>query len=203
MTSPLGELSIDFRSDHKNYLRPLRGRAQELLSRALGAGKDGLRVLDGTAGLAQDAVMLARLGFEVTAIEQNEKIFVLLEQALTEVRNSDLREDWVDRLNFQFSSLQSWSAQSRLALGIDVIYLDPMFPEKKKSALPPLRMQIFQLLLGHENEEDSRALLLAALNIPANRVVLKRANKAPPLLAGVIHSYQGSKVRYDLYKKKL
>jgi len=72
-----------------------------------------------------------------------------------------------------------------------------MFPEKKKSALPRKEMRIFRKWVGEDL--DALDLLQAALRSSAERVVVKRPIKAPALQEGVIHSFEGKTVRYDLY----
>ncbi|MCK4706852.1 MAG: class I SAM-dependent methyltransferase, partial [Gammaproteobacteria bacterium] len=80
----------------------------------------------------------------------------------------------------------------------DIIYLDPMYPERKKSALVKKDMQILQHLLG--KDENSEALLETALSYAKERVVVKRPVHAPCLTqtkpATSIHS---KKTRYDIY----
>jgi len=60
----------------------------------------------------------------------------------------------------------------------DVIYLDPMYPEKKKSASVKKNMQMLQKLLGHDLDTDE--VLSAALLKADKRVVVKRPKGAPP-----------------------
>ena len=79
----------------------------------------------------------------------------------------------------------------------DVVYLDPMFPERTKSAAVKKK---FQLL--HHLEQPCAAeetLVEAALAARPRKVVIKRPVKGP-LLAGVKPSYQlaGKAVRYDV-----
>ena len=78
-----------------------------------------------------------------------------------------------------------------------VLYLDPMFPEKNKTALPRKEMQIFRGWVGAD--EDSAELLKLALQLPVDRIVVKRPLRAEPLLDKVTHSFEGKTVRYDLY----
>ncbi len=85
----------------------------------------------------------------------------------------------------------------------DVLYLDPMFPHKKKSALVKKEMQAFQQLLGPDL--DSERLMDAALEFPAKRVVVKRPANAPELsnALGVkpIGNIPSKKHRFDIYQK--
>ena len=80
----------------------------------------------------------------------------------------------------------------------DVVYLDPMYPHKKKSALVKKEMRIFQQLLG--GDEDADKLLAPALKLALNRVVVKRPDSAPwldnvkPNMA-----IESKKHRFDVY----
>ncbi len=78
-----------------------------------------------------------------------------------------------------------------------VLYLDPMFPEKNKTALPRKEMQIFRGWVGAD--ADSLELLKLAMQLPVDRIVVKRPMRAEPLLDKVTHSFIGKTVRYDLY----
>lgn len=80
----------------------------------------------------------------------------------------------------------------------DVIYLDPMFPARTKSAAVKKRFQLLHHLEHPcENEEE---LLSAAMNIRPRKIVVKRMAKGP-FLAGKKPSYsiKGKSIRYDCY----
>jgi 16S rRNA (guanine1516-N2)-methyltransferase len=84
------------------------------------------------------------------------------------------------------------------AQSYDVIYLDPMYPERSKSVLAKKEMQMLQKLIGHE--EDAEHLLTAALAAAGKRVVVKRPKTAPPLAdSSPTHSLSGKTTRYDVY----
>ena len=85
------KFSIDFNHDPLNYQKKKLSLKSELISRALGAGANGLRLLDLTAGLGIDAVFLAQLGFQVTAIERNPLIYLCLENAWQTCQYQDLK----------------------------------------------------------------------------------------------------------------
>jgi 16S rRNA (guanine1516-N2)-methyltransferase len=60
-----------------------------------------------------------------------------------------------------------------------VIYIDPMYPRRKKSALVKKDMQILQRL--HDEDNDAAALLENALLYAIKRVVVKRPIQAEAL----------------------
>ncbi|MBF3116629.1 class I SAM-dependent methyltransferase, partial [Pseudomonas aeruginosa] len=82
-----------------------------------------------------------------------------------------------------------------------VIYLDPMFPHRDKSALVKKEMRLFRPLVG--DDLDAPALLQAALALASHRVVVKRPRKAP-IIEGPKPGYslEGKSSRYDIYPKK-
>ena len=84
-----------------------------------------------------------------------------------------------------------------IAAGGSYVYLDPMFPERTKSAAVKKKFQLLHHLEQPCTDEES--LVEAALAVHPRKVVIKRPVKGP-LLAGVKPSYQlaGKAVRYDV-----
>lgn len=185
--------AIDFKNDRQNYHKRKSSLKNELISRALGAGKHGKKILDLSAGMAQDAVFLAQLGYEVLAVERSPLLFLALQEALKHQAVDGLRIQFADALDYLSCSPEP----------ADVIYFDPMFPEKnKKSALPRQEMVIFKKLVGAD--EDAAQVLQAALVYPGvHRVVVKRPLKAPWLAdLKPQGSVEGKIIRFDIYGVK-
>lgn len=85
-------------------------------------------------------------------------------------------------------------------ISADVIYLDPMFPRRKKKALVKKEMQILQALLGPADEEEATLLLDRALRCAGQRVVVKRPRISHPLGGrSPDRSFVGRSHRFDLY----
>lgn len=184
------KLRIDFENDTENYSKHKSSIASEPLSRALGAGKKGLRVLDLSAGMAVDAVFLAQLGYQVTAIERNPLLYLANSNAL---KNCSL--EW--KKNLQFIHSEALHFLKTTNLDLDVCYFDPMFPQKKKSALPKQEMVLFKNLVG--SDLDAADVLQFAIDSKKfNRCVVKRPLSAEPLVpaSGAI---EGKIIRYDIY----
>lgn len=194
------DLKIDFLHDHVHYTRKKHRGKSEIIAKALGAGKGIKQVLDLTCGLAQDAFFLAQLGFRVRAFERSKPVFGVLQESLERARAEAPEREDLARLTIELRDskefLQSleWKEMGDESFSI---YLDPMFPEKKKSALPRKEMQIFRTLVGEDG--DAGELLQLALRTSCDRVVVKRPLKAEPLAEGVIHRFEGTTIRYDLY----
>ncbi|MGX5200512.1 class I SAM-dependent methyltransferase [Aliikangiella sp. IMCC44632] len=179
-------------------------KSNEIIAKALGC-KSHFRptVLDATAGMGRDALIMAMLGCKVEMHERNWAIFELLKDALqrlfqdpdyTAIRNklSLSKENSIE-------SLQGTSAKQHIEIDkFDVIYLDPMFPERKKTALVKKEMRLFKLLAGED--PDSSQLFLNAINSGVKRVVVKRPKGAPFLNESKpSHQILAKKFRYDIY----
>lgn len=183
-------LRIDFCSGSLEHRRKSSLGKNQILSKALGLKYNPKNILDATAGLGKDAFTFAALGLSVTAIEENPLIYLLLRDAHLRLIERD--PELASRLVFKFGSAIDFFSDQ-----FDVIYLDPMFPEKKKTALSSGDLQWLQELV--QTPSDTKQLLAQALAKTNRRVVVKRPLKAAPLGEPVSHSFRGKSVRYDMY----
>lgn len=158
------------------------------------------RVLDATAGLGRDAFVLATLGCEMVLFERQPLIAALLEDGLRRgCEDAEVRAI-VERMRLQQGNaielMRQWQGEPP-----QVIYLDPMFPHREKSALVKKEMRLFRPFVG--DDLDAGALLEQALALASHRVVVKRPRKAPTIDgANPGYSLQGKSSRYDIYPKK-
>lgn len=189
----LGPLHLDFLADFRLYRRRGNKGKKELIVRALGLEKKTDQILDSTLGLGSDSLFLVQLGFHVIGIERSPIIYMLLKDAW----NRSFSEQSAVTGTFKIIFGDSRNVIPKLKEHFRAIYIDPMFPEKKKTALPKREMQIFKKWLGPDL--DGFQLLQVALNSRAERVIVKRPLKAEPLAEGSIHQFEGTTVRYDLY----
>lgn len=168
----------------------------ELLVRASKIkGKAGtLTAVDATAGLGEDAFLLAAAGFSVQLYERDPVIAALLQDALC--RAAAVLELAAIAGRMQLFGTDSLTALPQLAIPPDVILLDPMFPARQKSALIKKKFQLLQQL--EQPCTDEEALLDAALAAHPRKVVIKRPLKGP-YLAGrkPDYSLRGKAIRYD------
>jgi 16S rRNA (guanine1516-N2)-methyltransferase len=199
---PLGEgspgpVAVDFGSPGMRRRR--RGGHNEALGRAVGVGKwSPLSVLDGTAGLGRDSFILADLGCQVLMLESSPVVFALLEDGLKRARMADDR--WLRqvsaRLELRRADAVDWLSQPA-DHSVDVVYLDPMFPARRKSARVKKEMWLLQQLLDTPGQQPVLALALARSR---RRVVVKRPAKAPPLEERApAFAIPGKTVRFDVY----
>lgn len=193
-------------------------------------GRERLRVIDATAGMGEDSLLLAATGCEVTLYEQDPVIAALLQdtmrRALEEVAlheivmrmqlvegdsighlrrlgeaatGSDVQEGDVGHdCSTLIASAATMAGSDEALKRPDVIYLDPMFPERQKSGLVKKKFQLIHYLEAPaENEE---ALMQAAIAARPFKIVVKRPAKGP-YLAGLKPSYSldGKAIRYDCY----
>ena len=153
-------------------------------------------IIDTTTGFCGDAVLLALMGFQVTAIERSPIISILLRDGMRRAKE-DVKL-W-DALNNRLHIIEG-DAKHLLQThqGVDAVYIDTMFPQKKKkSPLPPGHIQLLSQIVGPDSDADS--LFCAARNTKAKRVVVKRPNYATSMGDDPIAVYKGKQVRYEVY----
>ena len=197
--SPVGPVSAEFTRGafgHRSAM-PLR---QEALVRAVGFRGTPLEVVDATAGLGRDAMVLAVAGGRVVAIEHHPVTHALLADGLARAeRDPELAIVIRERLTL----LHADAAEYLIARATppDVVYLDPMFPERTGSAVAKKELRMLGLLAAPT--EDADTLFAAALASGASRIVVKRPRLAPPLTAPgappVTTRLLGRSSRFDVY----
>lgn len=192
-----GPVTVDFGAADMRHRR--QSGHNELLGRAVGVGKkSSLHVVDATAGLGRDSFVLADLGCHVLMCERNPLIQSLLSDGLARAVRGD---SWLQEVAGRMVLWQGDStlAPQRVDDPRDVIYLDPMFPARDKSAAVKKEMALFQFLLQDDNQ-DQAGLLHWALAQDVARVVVKRPPKAGFLdELKPSHSIKGKAVRYDVH----
>ncbi|MCE0918171.1 class I SAM-dependent methyltransferase [Pseudomonas sp. NMI760_13] len=196
-----GPVRVDFVEGQAAHRRLYGGGNGQMIAKAVGIAQ-GVRpqVLDATAGLGKDAFVLASLGCQMTLIERQPLIAALLEDGLARARGDEEIGPIVARMRLltgnAIERMRAWEGEAP-----QVIYLDPMFPHRDKSALVKKEMRVFRPLVG--DDLDAPALLEAALALATHRVVVKRPRKAPVIEgAKPSHSLEGKSSRYDIYPKK-
>ncbi len=196
-----GAVRVDFVEGAVAHRRLFGGGSGQMIAKAVGV-QPGVRpqVLDATAGLGKDAFVLASLGCEMGLIERQPIIAALLADGLARAEGDAEVGQIVARMRLYNGNAIEVMGAWRDAPP-QVIYLDPMFPHREKSALVKKEMRLFRPLVG--DDLDAPALLAQALALATHRVVVKRPRKAPSI-EGVkpSHSLEGKSSRYDIYPKK-
>lgn len=195
----VGAVVVDFASNAATHRRKHGGGRGEAVAKAVGLkGQKTWRVLDATAGLGRDAFVLASLGCKLDMIERSPIVAALLQDGLNRAASDIELSAWLP----EHMQLHHGVATELLAnwQGIqpDVVYLDPMFPHRKKSAAVKKEMRLFQQLLGPD--EDADLLLAPALALAKKRVVVKRPAGAPYLADQKPDIEMAGKAnRFDIY----
>jgi len=170
-----GLVFVDFASGSVAHRRKFGGGKGQSIAKAVGikAGVE-LHVIDATAGLGRDAFVLASLGCKVDMVERSSIAAALLQDGLERAYlDSEIGEWMQQRMRLTHASGYEYLQNNQA----DIVYLDPMFPHKKKSALVKKEMRVFQGVVGADLDADD--LLDVALAAAKYRVVVKRPDYAP------------------------
>ncbi|MGE8502753.1 MAG: class I SAM-dependent methyltransferase [Pseudomonas sp.] len=196
-----GPVRVDFVEGAAAHRRQFGGGSGQMIAKAVGV-QPGVRpnVLDATAGLGRDAFVLASLGCRMTLIERQPLVAALLEDGLQRAALDLEVAPIAERMRLftgnAIELMRNWQGEAP-----QVIYLDPMFPHRDKSALVKKEMRLFRPFVG--DDLDAPALLEAALALATHRVVVKRPRKAPAIEGGKPgYVLEGKSSRYDIYPKK-
>ncbi|KMN34424.1 16S rRNA methyltransferase [Chromobacterium sp. LK1] len=200
-TGKHGAVYAEFVEGAAKHRREQGGGRGQPVAKAIGlkGAKELPYVVDATAGLGRDSFVLAGLGCRVTLVERSPVAAALLADALQRAAAHPDTADIAARMHLVHASSIAWLASLSEAERPDVVFVDPMFPDTdKKSAAAKKDMQAFQQVIG--DDQDSAALLQAAIAAAKNRVVVKR-----PRLGAAIEGVKpsavldGKSTRFDLY----
>jgi len=192
------ELCINFSDKKLNYRRQHTSLKQETLTRAAGLkAHTNPILLDATAGLGRDAFIIASFGFKIYLLERNPIIHALLDDALKRGLSDENISQIIQRMELIHTNSINFLQEPTVKP--DIIFIDPMFPARNKSALPQKSMQIFQEIIGKDSDEDQ--LLDQALACATRRVVVKRPRLAQPIIAKYPPDFSlaGKSSRFDVY----
>lgn len=169
---------------HKNFFYK-NSVYKQPLARAIGIKKNGTPsiVLDATAGLMGDTLLIHSLGVKIEAMERNPLVSLLIVNALKNCESGI-------EIPFYFQSALD------LEQAYPVIFFDPMYGEKNTKASPKKEMQVFRNLVG---EDIDRITVAKHLRQYCERLVVKRSVKASPLLENPNMSFGSKSTCYDVY----
>ena len=191
---------LELRGDFRQLLpRVLDGHLQhEKLLRAARSRDlpDHPMAVDATAGLGEDAFILACSGYSVVLCEYNPVIAALLEDTLERAKKDPDLAGFARRM--QLIKEDGVSVLRHLDRNPDLVYLDPMFPARQKAGMSKKKLQLLKKLeMPCAREEE---LMAAAQAARPGRIVVKRPVKGP-VLAGKrpSHSIECKNVRFDCY----
>lgn len=195
-----GPVYVDFAAGAVAHRRRFGGGRNQPLARAVGLkGGATPTVVDATAGLGRDAFVLASLGCTVQLIERAPIIAALLRDGLQRAaRTPDIGLLVTERLHLITADGRDYLRGLAESQRPEVVYLDPMYPHRQKTALVKKEMRLLRQWVG--DDDDAPELLAAALCCAQRRVVVKRPRQAP-MLAGPPPGFQivAPNTRFDIY----
>lgn len=192
--NPKLKSTVDFLKGRLAYRSQQHINGENLVKACRIKGQNDVSVLDATCGFGKDAFLLSCAGFDVMASESNPVVHTLLLDALQRYQNETGQMPFKLHLN--------WAQKLTPAAWPQVIYLDPMFPEREKSAAVKKDMQLFHRLHGlHAQEIDN--LFSWALDHAEQKVVIKRPVRSK-IVNNLKPTYQitGKACRFDVYQCK-
>lgn len=195
----LKPLIVDFLSGKLAYRREHASLRNEALARALGLNhQESPIILDATGGLGRDSFILASLGFKIYILERSPILFALLRDGIMRALGNKHVAPIVERLLLFNVDAKEWLRDPPVVP--DLVYMDPMFPHRQKTALVKKEMQFLQDVIGED--EDALELFNAAFSCAKKRVVVKRPRLATSLIEKAPNfSLQGASSRFDVYLK--
>lgn len=194
-----GPVRVDWLNGRSGHRR--RQGGAELLVKAIGLARASrpLQVLDATAGLGEDALVLAGFDCELTLFERSPVIAELLADGMARASEEPALAARLGRMRLERGDAAVWLEEHPAS--VDVVYLDPMFPEKRNSAAVRKEMQLARTVVG--DDADAEALLAAGLAAARHRVVVKRPRRAAALPGPTPSTtVEGRSSRFDVYSRK-
>lgn len=190
---------IDFETSRLHIRHKAANPGVEPIARAVGLKHIAIpTVLDATAGMGTDAYLLAVLGCRVALAERSVVMALLLEDAMAAALQN--ANSVASMHKMQLIKMDAMALLARMQGCFDVIYLDPMYPHRKKSALQKRAMRVLRALVG--DDVDAEQLLLIAIQSARYRVVVKRPIHAPHLGERTpSFMIKGRSTRFDVYQK--
>ncbi len=172
----------------------------EMLARACRIRpNEPIRICDATAGWCQDTSLLLSLGAEVWLCERSTWMQWLIEDGiLRAAHDPEHRCTWLGQLHWTAMSALHWLPSVGRG-ACDVVYLDPMYPDRQRQARPSKAMAVLHQMLPDDLEQEPE-LLTSARQVAKQRVVVKRPRHAP-FMAEIQphHQVLGQSSRFDIY----
>ena len=131
----LGAIYVDFVGGTMAHRRKFGGGRGEAVAKAVGIkGSELPTVIDATAGLGRDAFVLASIGCQVRLVERHPVVFLLLQDGLNRAYQDEEIGEMLQQ-NLHLLNVHHINELDPNTDYADVVYLDPMYPHKQKSAL--------------------------------------------------------------------
>jgi len=190
------QLTLDFVGGSMGHRLRSGGRGGAL-RRAFGfSNGNAPAIIDATAGLGRDAVLLASMGARLTMVERSPVVHALLRDALDRACASGPE---FAAIGGRITLLHGDAKELLPTLTPEAVLVDPMHPPRKNTALVKMEMRLLRQLVGAD--PDALELMQVALACAQKRVVLKWPQHAAPLpgLRKPSHQIFGKTTRYDVF----
>lgn len=186
-------LKLDFLKGTINY-RLQRVHHEKHLKKAIGKNKEPQLILDGTAGLLSDTLILLSLGHKVIACEQSKYIYLLISDA---VRRAEGQLDFLENLILvNQNSIDVYLEKEN----IDIVYLDPLFPQDKKQLKRSKSIYALRDILNLEKIVTNDDKLFMEFNkLKPKKIILKRPLKSEIIYNTPNYQVKGKSTRFDIY----
>ena len=189
----LTPLKIDIQKGALGW-RLARAQHETHLKKAIGKTDRPLRILDATAGLLGDSMIMLALGHSVTAYEQSKILYTILNYQLNQLSETDS-----NLLNFKLINSNVCETNFN-EKSFDVIYFDPMYPEDKASSARRSDLKKVNSILEIEGlASDPESTFTYLRNIPSTKLIVKRPLKADAFKGSINYQVLGKSVRFDIY----
>ena len=186
-------LHVDFLSGPMGW-RLKRTEHETSLKKAIGKNKEDITIFDGTAGLLSDTIIFLALGHKVIACEQSKIIFLLVNDAIERAKTELPFLENLVLLNGKSET------QYKETQNIDIVYLDPMYPEPSKKVLRSGDISTINHILQIENiDEDGDAIFFSIKDSNFKKIILKRPIKADIIDKNINYQVKGKSTRFDIY----
>ena len=147
-------------------------------------------ILDCTAGLGRDGVLLSRLGYDVTMIEKNPILILMLNNYLSRTKDIKARLLYGDSLSYIRLAKKTF----------DYIYIDFMF-EKKNNAKPS-KYDLFLRSINY-NENNKLDFIKEMINYCKKRIVVKEPIKSQSKINDCDFEIKTKLIKYKIFNGKL
>jgi len=200
LTKPLPHaVAVDWANKSLLWRLQHGGGRGELIAKACGIKKELVpTIVDATAGFGKDSLLLASLGCQVTLVERSPLVAAMLADGWQRAIHEPALAEILPLMQLYHSDAKRYLSQLTAEQYPDVVYLDPMFPDRGNTAKVKQDMQSFHIAVGADFDADE--LLAPALAVAKKRVVVKRpryavalAQQKPSLV------YEGESSRFDVY----
>ena len=189
----LTPLKIDIKKGALGW-RLARPQHETHLKKAIGKTDRPLRILDSTAGLLGDSMIMLALGHSVTAYEQSKILFTMLNNQLNQLSETDS-----NLLNFKLINSNVCETNFN-EKSFDVIYFDPMYPEDKASSARRSDLKKINSILEIEGlASDPESTFTYLRSIPKTKLIVKRPLKVNAFEGSINYQISGKSVRFDIY----